>query len=118
MAVPFNACENEIEYLCGYINDNGYIANYFGVPREVVCNVRAKMPKRQRNPKRFLDSRAEPISASSGLTSHTAAREDAIIGSRTLYDKLQAQFRKFEHRHGLKYGAGEILLPAGWNGWK
>lgn len=113
MTQPLSVCDSEIEYLCGYINDNGYIANYFGIPREVVVNVRERIKPRQRHHSRSLDASIAPTSDSAAMV-----RSESEIGCDRLLRAIQAVFRSFEAEHGLQHGAGEILLPAGWGGWK
>jgi hypothetical protein len=65
---------------------------------------------------RIRQHRSEPSGAASGTAQDNFARHDAEHGSRALYGRLCSLFVKFEAEHGLKPGAGKILLPAGWNG--
>lgn len=112
MAEPFTLCEHEIAHVCGYIKDDGTVANYFGVPRGQVKSVRSKMRKDcRRNASHFLDKDVPAIGLAMGDW-----RNDGIPASERLKDALDKLFRRFEIEHGLQAGAGQILLPAGWSG--
>lgn len=114
MPEPFTLCEHEVAHVCGYIKDDGTVANYFGIPRRQVKSIRSKIPKRaQRNASHFLDKDIAPLGRVQGMN---AWIEDGIIGSERLKNELHKFFRRFEAQNNLQEGAAQILLPAGWSG--
>lgn len=42
------------------------------------------------------------------------ARRGAEQASKALRNRLNAYFRKWEKEHGMRPGAGALLVPAGW----
>jgi hypothetical protein len=111
--MTYATSDHEIELVCGYINDDQTVADYFGVSRERVEHVRSEMKKQV--PRWLFRSPHEERRASSGIDSHMDAADDAERGSRKLNEALQSLFHKWEQKHGFQPGAGKILLPAGYS---
>jgi len=109
----FEVTRDEIFRLCSYVSSDASVAAYFGIPVERVTKLRAAMPKPV--DRRFLASRNEPEAQSSGQGEAIRFRYKAEEGSTQLRDAIQALFARWEAQHGFKPGAGELLLPAGWN---
>jgi hypothetical protein len=66
----------DVARLCSYISDDGTIASYFRIPREVVQAVRAgmKRPIPEREPVKDRNTKhGDPISAGDTTTRHKAA---------------------------------------------
>jgi hypothetical protein len=103
----------EIERVCRYMRDDQTVANYFGIARAQVENIRANM-RQPAEDFRFKPERRVEQNESRGINSHLLAADDAELGSRLLNEALQRMFRRWEEKHGFQEGAGQILLPAGY----
>lgn len=81
---------SDVERICGYITDDGYIASYFGISREDVQRVRAGIPKP--TPKRErTDQHTKDGSALGGNV--CAVRAKAEWGSK----RLEESCKRFGH---------------------
>jgi hypothetical protein len=102
----------DVARLCAYISDDGTIASYFRIPREVVQAVRAglKRPIPEREPVKDRNTKhGDPISAGD-----TVARHKAACGSEQLKRACQKLYWKFELQHRLPHGYGQKFQLEGY----
>lgn len=104
----FMSTAAEIARVCGYISDDQTVANYFGIDREKVETIRAKM--RHSEPRRFNPDRSVYRNSSFGYTSHVTEEELAAMGSRRLNTAIQKMFRHFAEKHGIESDEARVLL--------
>lgn len=116
MTAPWERFSNEeIETVCRYISDDKWLTSYFGVDLSRIKSVRANMRGKALD-KRFLEIRtAGSHKGNSGIECHLVAADEAERGSRELNAAYQRMFRHWEQKNGFRYGAAEILLPAGYS---
>lgn len=93
MGVAVSANDADIAKLCSYISDDGAVASYFDISRQRVAAIRTSIPVRQRNPRRFLESRSEP-SHVDGTDAHRAARSLAEEASAKLLREIERTGQK------------------------
>jgi hypothetical protein len=110
----WNVSDREIERLCAYISDDGSVAAYCGISRQRVVAIRANMPARERNPKRFLDSRIEPARQADGSGAHLIKYQQAQHSSAQLREALERMFNRFARRHGLDFETAQRLQLSGY----
>lgn len=110
----FKNTEAEIAHLCSYIKDDGTVATYCSVSREVVAGVRAKIitPKTKR--RHYLSDRALPDTVHVGMDGDVMRKSAAEGGSTRLYTALERLFVGYEQKHGLKRGEGLVVQLYGW----
>ena len=84
---------SSIEEACQCSYDDPGMARYFGVPLYEVGAIRLAMTERL----------------------EAAKRTEEELASADLRDAIHGLFRKWERDHGFQKGAGQILLPAGYN---
>lgn len=112
-AYMWNVHDCEVERICKYVTDDGMVAGYLGVSRQRVAEIRAAMPVRQRNPKRFLEKRSEPKHVD-GTDAHRAARSKATEDSAQLLERLNWFFRKYGKKHGIGHNEAMVVQLFGW----
>lgn len=88
----WSARDEDIERLL-YVTDDSAIAVYLGIDVERVAKVRA-LAARQRNPKRFLDHRAEPEGTADGRNWEFYARGLAEDASAKLLTAIERTGQK------------------------
>lgn len=113
-AYLWNVKDAEVERVCAYVTDDGMVAGYLGISRQRVAAIRANMPVRQRNPKRFLDARAEPKGAADGNGRALVDRREATEGSAQLVESCNMLFRKYGKKFGIGVDEAMVVQLFGW----
>lgn len=106
-AGTFEITREEIANL-RYLRNPRTAALYLGIPQVQVEDVWAELPQPRKNHSGYTYRRE-----SSGLNELNTHQSNAIQGSRNLRHAYSMFFAKWEKENGFKEGAGEILVPAG-----
>ena len=75
MVSPFCSNEREIMRVCGYIKDDRYIADYYGIPVSRVRFLRARVERPRRQEDRAFSNHGEPIDVRRAEDEHTSHME-------------------------------------------
>jgi hypothetical protein len=101
----------DVARVCSYITDDGFVASYFGISREAVQAIRAKMKKPEPPKPESTDPYAKNGSPL-GATDRT--RDCALFGSTQLEDACKRLYRRFEIEHSLPPGTGQRFQLQGY----
>jgi len=98
----------EIENLCKYITDDGYIAAYLQINREHIKAIRANI----KHPKhvRFKKERCESGDEGSGRDTHARAVTEAQAGSEALYNMTERMFECYAKRKRITAAEARTLM--------
>lgn len=101
----------EIERVCRYITDDGFVASYYGITREEVRAIRLAMPKENRKgapPKKQSKHSEEPIGGTQKWET------DARQGSASLEQAIKDLFTRFGRQHGKTFEKAQELQLKGY----